>query len=275
MSLPSLFVSHGAPTLPLESVPAADFLRSLGSALPGRPKSILAVSAHWETETPTVSAVSGANETIHDFHGFPPALYRMSYPAPGAPSLAERVGRALAAAGLPAAIDRRRGLDHGAWVPLLMMFPEADIPVAQLSIQSHLGPAHHLAVGRALAPLREQEDDVLILASGSFTHNLSAFRGQRPDSPELDWAARFADWFADALTEGRVADLVAYRRLAPEAQRNHPTDEHLLPIFVALGAAGEPQPKARRLHRSTTYGALRMDAFAFGAGSAAVTLDAA
>ena len=274
MSLPSLFVSHGAPTLPLESVPAADFLRSLGGMLPRRPKSILAVSAHWETENPTVSAVAGTSETIHDFYGFPPALYALSYPAPGAPALAERVGDALAAAGLPALIDPRRGLDHGAWVPLLLMYPEADIPVAQLSIQSHLGPAHHLAVGRALASLRERED-VLILASGSFTHNLSAFRGQRPDSPELDWAARFADWFADALIEGRVADLLAYRRLAPEALRNHPTDEHLLPIFVALGAAGEARRKAQRLHHSTTYGALRMDAFAFGGELPAATVRAA
>jgi 4,5-DOPA dioxygenase extradiol len=167
----------------------------------------------------------------------------------------------LADAGLSAATDNSRGLDHGAWVPLLLAWPDADIPVVQLSVQSQLGPGHHLEVGRAIAPL--VDEGVLILASGSYTHDLSSWRGQA-GMTEPEWVTDFADWFDAALTEGRTCDLLAYRRLAPNAQRNHPTEEHLLPLFVALGAAG-PNAFAERLHASNTYGVLRMDAYAFGA----------
>jgi len=259
--LPALFISHGAPNLPLTDAPAARFLRALPEALAERPSAVLVVSAHWETEVPVVNAVA-VNETIHDFGGFPRELYEIRYPAPGSSSLAERAGGLLAAAGLPAAVDRGRGLDHGAWVPLMLMYPEADVPVVQLSVQSRLGPAHHLALGRVLEPLRRE--GVLILGSGSFTHDLSQFR-MRPDiaDPEPDWVSGFADWFESVLAQGRTADLLDYRRLAPHAARNHPTEEHLLPLFVALGAGGEVAG-VRRLHASATYGVLRMDAYAFG-----------
>jgi 4,5-DOPA dioxygenase extradiol len=152
MTLPSLFLSHGAPTLPLTDTPARAFLGRLGSTL-GQPKAIVVVSAHWETDGPEVSAVA-RNETIHDFHGFPRQLYELSYPAPGAPSLADEIAELLHEADLACRVDNRRGLDHGAWVPLLLMYPAADIPVLQVSIQPHLGPAHHLRLGRALARLR-------------------------------------------------------------------------------------------------------------------------
>lgn len=253
-----LFISHGAPTLPLEDVAARQFLAGLAATMP-RPRAILVVSAHWETSVPSVNAVE-QNATIHDFSGFPDALYRLRYPAPGDPALAERVIDLLADAGLLARADPSRGLDHGAWVPLMLAWPDADIPVVQLSVQSHLGPGHHLEVGRAIAPLAA--DGVLIIASGSYTHDLSSWRGQAGMS-EPDWVTDFADWFDRALREGRTCDLLAYRRLAPNATRNHPTEEHLLPLFVALGAAG-PKAKAERLHASTTYGVLRMDAYAFG-----------
>jgi 4,5-DOPA dioxygenase extradiol len=252
-----LFVSHGAPTLPFEAAPARDFLSGL-AALQPRPRAILMISAHWDTRTPMVNAVA-RNAAIHDFSGFPEALYRLSYPAPGSPELAEQAADLLSVAGLAVGIDRRRGLDHGAWVPLMLAWPEADIPVMQLSVQSHLGSGHHLEVGRALAPLAGQ--GVQIIGSGSFTHDLSGWRGHA-GAPEPEYVSAFAHWFHEALAGGRMADLLAWRRLAPFAARNHPTEEHLLPLFVALGAGGAGP--AQRLHASLTYSVLRMDAYAFG-----------
>lgn len=254
-----LFLSHGAPTLLLEDVAARHFLEALAETMP-QPRTILVVSAHWETQSPTVNAVE-RNSTIHDFSGFPAALYRMSYPAPGDPDLAGRVADLLACAGLSTTTDTSRGLDHGVWVPLLLAWPNAEIPVAQLSVQSHLGPGHHLKVGRAIAPLAHE--GVLIIASGSYTHDLSSLRRGQVDMAEPGWVTDFANWMDGALTQGRTCDLLAYRHLAPNAQRNHPTEEHILPLFVALGAAG-PDASVERLHASNTYGVLRMDAYAFG-----------
>lgn len=253
-----LFVSHGAPLLPLQDTPARHFLAGLGAQLP-RPRAILVVSAHWETERPTVNAVA-VNETIHDFYGFPAALYAMRYPAPGSAALAERVAGLLTEAGLEPEIDHARGLDHGAWVPLILVYPDADIPVIQLSVQTRLGPEHHLKLGRALAPLLDE--GVLILGSGAFTHNLRELDRRGPDAPETEWSSSFADWMSRAIEENRVDDLIAYRDRAPNAARNHPTEEHLLPLYVALGAA-EPGARPHRLHASSEYGSLRMDAFGF------------
>jgi len=258
MTLPSLFLSHGAPTLPLTDTPARAFLSQIGRTLE-KPKAILVVSAHWETEAPVVNAVA-RNETIHDFHGFPRALYDMTYPAPGSPALAADIAEKLRAAGFDCAVDRQRGLDHGAWVPLLLMYPQADIPVLQLSVQPHLGPLHHLRVGLALASLRQQ--GVLIIGSGSFTHDLSEFRGHGPNDAAPDWVNSFADWFHAALTKNQTSALIDYRRQAPFAVKNHPTEEHLLPLYAALGAAGD-DAQAERLHASATYSVLRMDVYAF------------
>jgi 4,5-DOPA dioxygenase extradiol len=258
MTLPSLFLSHGAPTLPLTDTPARTFLQQLGHTLE-RPKAIVVISAHWETAVPMVSAVD-SNETIHDFGGFPRALYDLRYPAPGSPVLAERVASQLRASGFDCNIDKRRGLDHGAWVPLLLMYPQADIPVLQLSVQPHLGPEHHLRVGRALASLRDE--GVLVIGSGSFTHDLSEFRGHGPNDAAPDWVNSFADWFDAALKKGQTGELLNYRRRAPFATKNHPTEEHLLPLYAALGAAGE-KAYAERLHASSTYSVLRMDVYAF------------
>lgn len=262
MTLPSLFLSHGAPTLPLTDTPARTFLRGAAAALP-RPRAILVVSAHWETAAPMVSAVD-SNATIHDFYGFPRALYDLRYPAPGAPDVAERVVELLKADGLACGIDRKRGLDHGAWVPLLLMYPQADIPVLQLSVQPRLGTAHALRVGRAIARLREE--GVLIIGSGSFTHDLSSFHGHDVNDAAPDWVNRFADWMDAAIADERIDDLIAYRERAPFAAKNHPTEEHLLPLYSALGAAGTGA-HAQRLHTSATYSVIRMDVYAFtGAG---------
>lgn len=254
--LPALFVSHGAPTLPLEASAANTFLSTLGQDVE-RPRAILAVSAHWETGQPTVSAAPEP-ETIYDFHGFPRELYRLRYPAPGAPQLAGRVATLLRARGLPADIDPARGLDHGAWTPLILIYPEADIPVAQLSVQPGMGPQHHFDLGVALQPLREE--GVLILASGSITHNLSEFRGRARDEAPPPWVSEFNDWIARTLQSGHAQELVDYRTRAPYAARNHPTEEHLLPLLVARGAGRD---SVRRLHAGYAYGVIGMDAYRF------------
>ncbi|WP_297369636.1 class III extradiol ring-cleavage dioxygenase [Acidocella sp.] len=257
MTLPSLFVSHGSPMIALTPTPAHDFLAGLAASLP-RPRAILVVSAHWETQAPALTAVA-QNATIHDFFGFPRPLYQLRYPAPGDAALAQAIATRLAGAGFPATLDTARGLDHGAWVPLRLAWPEANIPVLQLSVQSHLGPAHAYEVGLALAPLRDE--GVLIIGSGSFTHDLRRFRGQPVTAPESPDVTAFSAWMHDALTRADVPALLAYRRLAPFAADEHPTEEHLLPLFTALGAGG---PIARRLHSSTEHAILRMDAYGFG-----------
>ncbi|HEY4076395.1 MAG TPA: class III extradiol ring-cleavage dioxygenase [Rhizomicrobium sp.] len=249
MMLPSLFVSHGAPSLPFDDVPARDFLRGLGQSL-GKPRAIVMASAHWDTDVPTANAVA-VNDTIHDFGGFPQALYDIRYPAPGDAVLA-RVVAELA----DGTANTSRGLDHGAWVPLMLMYPDAHIPVVQVSVQSRRGAAHHIALGRSLAKLRE--DNVLVMGSGGFVHNLR--RVAPPGSPESDWSKQFADWMHERLMAGDDAALADYRAQAPQAAMAHPTDEHLMPLFAAYGAGG----KAERLHSSATFGSLRMDAYSFG-----------
>jgi 4,5-DOPA dioxygenase extradiol len=252
---PAIFLSHGAPTLPLVDAPARDFLLGLGKEL-GRPRAILVASAHWDTPAPVLSMMQ-RNTTIHDFYGFPQELYQLRYEPPGAPDVAAAAVTLLKQAGLPAGTDPERGLDHGAWVPLLLMYPEADVPVLQISIQPPLGTRHHLAVGKALAELRQQQ--VLIIGSGSFTHNLGRFRGAAVNAPAPPDVIAFADWFDDAIVAGRTADTLHYRALAPHAVEQHPTDEHLLPLFVAMGAGG----RGERLHSSAMHSILRMDAYAF------------
>lgn len=250
--LPAIFVSHGSPMLALDDGAAHRFLVGLGRALPA-PKAILVVSAHWETDTPKVSAVARPR-TIHDFGGFPRALFEMQYPAPGAPNLAARVAELVPGT----TIDLARGLDHGAWVPLKLAYPQADVPVTQLSVQSHLGPAHAYEIGQALRPLRDE--GVLILGSGSFTHNLYEFRSPVQEQPPKDWVVAFADWMAEKLEQGDVAAILDYRNQAPFGPRNHPTEEHLLPLMTVMGAAHPGEALIAR-HRSYTYGILAMDAW--------------
>jgi 4,5-DOPA dioxygenase extradiol len=253
-AFPTVFVSHGAPLLAVEDGPAHRFLRGFGESL-GRPRAIVVASAHWTTREAAVCAVAQP-ETIHDFGGFPRALYQLSYSAPGDPALAQRMVQLLSVANIDCAPDERWGLDHGAWVPLLLMYPSADIPVLQLALQPQRGPRHHFELGCALSALREE--GVLIFGSGGITHNLGELAA--PGSPPLQWAADFSEWIHETITAGDAAALLDYRRLAPRAERNHPTEEHLLPLFVAAGAASS---RGRRVHTSTTYGTLMMDAYTF------------
>ena len=262
--MPAYFISHGSPTLPIdEGAPAKAFLEGLGPSIDaefGRPRAILCISAHWEATQPKVGTV-GTPETIHDFYGFPEELYRIQYPAPGDPELGEAIVARLREAGFPATADAHRGLDHGAWNPIMLMWPDADIPILQLSVQTDLGPEHHLALGRALAPLRDE--GVLIVGSGAATHNLMAFRTQRPiaDAAPPDYAVAFADWLQAAVESDDMDALISYER-APEGRHNHPTPEHFLPIFVPAGARSDGAA-GRAIHRSFRYSVISMDCYRF------------
>lgn len=254
--VPTIFVSHGAPTLAIEAADRTHrFLKGLGPQL-GKPESVLVISAHWEQDTASVSAAVKP-DTIHDFRGFPDALYAIRYPASGAPELAGRVSDLLTGAGIAARIDSGRGLDHGAWVPVSLMYPDADVPVAQLSVQTALGGGHHLAVGAALRPLRDE--GVLILGSGSLTHNLGELDLSGATTIMPAWAAEFQEWICQAIDQNRQDDLAEYRSRAPYAARNHPTEEHFLPLLVALGAGD----KGERIHTDVCFGTLAMDAYRF------------
>lgn len=262
--MPALFISHGAPTLAIEDNEAHRFLAGLGDRL-GRPKAVLMISAHYESAVPTVTA-SERPETIHDFGGFPRELYEITYPAPGDPALANRVFELLNENGLRARTDTERGLDHGAWVPLLLMYPEADVPVVQLSIDPRQDPGYHHRLGELLRPLRDE--GVLIVGSGGATHNLRLFFGARHDDPVPEWVRGFSDWLSSSIMADRRDDLIHYRTKGPNAADNHPTEEHYLPLLVALGATTPDDPR-QRIHTSHTYGALMMDAFMFGETAAA------
>ena len=258
--LPTLFVSHGAPTLVIDDSPARRFLTGYGDVL-GKPKAILMLSAHFDAPVATVTA-SSAPETIHDFWGFPQALYDIVYPAPGDPALASRVVELLSSAGIPARLDEERGLDHGAWVPLSLMYPDADVPVVQLSVDARKSAELQFQLGEALRQLRDE--GVLIIGSGGVTHNLSYAIGAPPNAPLVEWASTFREWVADAIEGDRRDDLANYRTAGPDAVRNHPTDEHFLPLLCAMGAT-EPGESRRRVHASDSHGALAMDAYLFGA----------
>jgi 4,5-DOPA dioxygenase extradiol len=258
LRLPSLFLSHGSPMLAVENSPAGRFLDGLGVRL-GTPRAIVIASAHFTTPAPTVGA-DPTPATIHDFNGFPPALYQIQYSAPGDPALAEEVARRLDDAGLATEVRTTQGLDHGIWVPLRRMYPGADIPVVPLAVLPGADARVHLALGRALASLRE--DGVLVVGSGGFVHNLGDLAWHDRAAAMPEWAREFAEWMRGRLSEGDVEALLDWSTRAPHPRRAHPTPEHLLPLFVALGAVG-PDLRVDTLHASHEYGSLALDAFAF------------
>jgi len=253
---PSVFVSHGSPMHALQPGPAGEAWKALGRRL-ARPRAILISSAHWETDLPMLTGTAKP-QTIHDFSNFPEPLYRLRYPAPGAPELAQRAQALLREAGFGASIDGTRGLDHGAWAPLLYMYPEADIPVVQISVQPALGPRHHVQLGKAVRPLAQE--GVLIIGSGHMTHNLRDWaRGAGQPAP---YAREFQAWVFDKLNQQDIEDLVEYRSRSPHGVRAHPTDEHFLPFFFALGAAPE-HARPERVYDAIDSGVLAMDAYVF------------
>ena len=253
----SLFLSHGAPTLALADSPTGRFLDQLGPQLP-RPAAVVVASAHYAACVPAIGAAAQP-ETVHDFSGFPSALYAIEYPAAGVPELAEALFESLREAGFSARLDPKLGLDHGVWVPLLRMYPQADIPVVPLAVMPRESAATHFKVGQALA--KALPDDVLLIGSGGSVHNLGDldWNGTGDDS---GWARAFADWLEEKLANGDIDALLDWERAAPNPRRAHPTTEHLMPLFVALGAAGGTF-RSEPLHRDFEFGSLAMQAFSF------------
>ncbi|MNO17437.1 LigB family dioxygenase [compost metagenome] len=253
---PSLYISHGSPMLALEPGASGPALARLAAEIP-KPKAIVIVSAHWESNELLVSG-NPQPETWHDFGGFPKALFEVQYPAPGDPRLAAEVAELLKTAGFAARIDSNRPFDHGVWVPLSLMYPQADIPIVQVSLPTRGGPALQTRVGHALASLREH--GVLLIGSGSITHNLRELDWHAgPESVE-PWALAFRDWMIEKLAANDEAALHDYRAQAPNAVRNHPSDEHLLPLYFARAAGGQFSVA----HQGFTMGALGMDIYRFG-----------
>jgi 4,5-DOPA dioxygenase extradiol len=258
-AMPTLFVPHGAPTFALRPGAAGTALANIAKKLPA-PRAIIIISPHWDTAVPTVGS-SAQPETVHDFGGFPEELYRIQYPATGCPEGAQEVMQAIQAAGLPAELAPRQGLDHGAWVPLRLMFPEADVPVIPLSLQSRAGPQQAYRLGQALAGLGEK--GFLVIGSGNLTHNLQDyFVASRNDGQTPSYVRDFAEWIADRVENQGIEELLNYRVTAPSATRAHPTDEHLLPLYVAWGAAGA-DAKAERFYSGIDDYVLAMDAYTF------------
>lgn len=258
MTLPSLFLAHGAPDLPFSRTPARAFTEGLGARYPDL-RAILVISAHWEDRVNTIG-IAPHPETIHDFGAFDPALYNLRYPARTDPAVIDEVAAALTAAGVPHARDGRRGYDHGVWIPLLLAFPQAEVPVIQLSLRHCASARENFALGQALAPLREQ--GVLIIGSGATVHNLRGI-GREGSSPP-DWARAFDNWIVQGVTRGDAETLLSFPQAPAEARLAHPTPEHLMPLYVAMGAGGG---QGEVLHRSFSWGSIGMTSFAFGAAA--------
>lgn len=262
--LPVVFAPHGGGPWPFvdlglgkaELDELAEYLRSLRTLPKTPPKALLVVSAHWEGDVPTVMT-STRPPMLYDYYGFPPESYRLTWPAPGDPALAKRVQELLAGAGIESAADGERGFDHGAFIPFMLTYPEADVPAIQLSLKASLDPEEHLAIGRALAPLRDE--GVFILGSGMTFHNLRAFRDPRavPISEAFDAWLREAATLEPAERDRRLAKWTD----APAARAVHPREEHLIPLMVVAGAAGEDRG---RVAYNGTFNGLRLSAYHFG-----------
>lgn len=264
-SLPSLFLAHGAPDLPVSDHIAGRFLNGLSAQIE-RPSSILVVSAHWEAATATIGT-KNSPDTVYDFAGFSPELYRLKYPTVSDSKLGCRVVELLKNAGFKTNSDPKRGYDHGVWVPLSMVFPEADIPVTQLSLIRRDSPRTHFELGKALAPLREE--GVLIIGSGAIVHNLR-YLAQEGTSP-MPWASDFQDWFKQKINARALNELLDIPNAPTSARFAHPTLEHLMPVFVAMGA-GWNGGENELLHESYSYGSISMASYAFGSHEELETL---
>jgi 4,5-DOPA dioxygenase extradiol len=261
MKQPALFVSHGSPAIVIDDTPARTFLEGLAGELPRRPDAIVLFSAHHDEPVASITSAEKP-ETIHDFGGFPAELYEMHYHAPGAPALAARISAMLDTAGIANRLDPVRGFDHGAWTPMMLAWPNADIPIVQVSIDTRQSPDYHYRLGNALASLREE--NILLIGSGAITHNLRAFfrGGFAADAPAEKWVTAFLGWLDGRLDAGDVAAALQAVERAPNGRDNHPTMEHILPLFVTLGAGGS-QMKSTKMHASVDHAVLAMDAWRF------------
>ena len=256
-SLPTVFISHGPPTLLFENIPAREFLKDLGKTY-RNVDAVLCISAHWMTSKPIVNAVE-ENDTIHDFYGFPPELYQLEYPASGSPKLAQRTADLINNSGLSCEVDNTRGLDHGAWVPAMLMFPNLEVPILQLSIQQNMNPEAHHELGKAIGSLRHER--VLILGSGGAVHPLG-YAPLRPGAKTDQWAYDFDSWLTKSVTQGDYSALIDYSNVAPYPERAHPYPDHYMPIITTMGAAGEGA-KGEAIHHSWFWGDMGMGAYEF------------
>ncbi|WP_239616480.1 DODA-type extradiol aromatic ring-opening family dioxygenase [Cohnella mopanensis] len=256
--IPSYFIAHGAPSLVLDKVDYTDFLKSYFASSHPKPKAIVLFSAHWENRTQTISAVPGTYPTIYDFGGFQDELYQMKYPAKGDRSLSEEIGRLFKEHGVESAVDLERGLDHGAWAILKLMYPDADIPVIALSVNRYLTNEQQYRIGAALAELREK--DILVIGSGGTVHNLRRVNWRAEEAEA--WAETFDGWLEEKLLAWDTQALFEYREVAPHAVEAVPTNEHFIPLFLAMGA-GERNRQAKLLHRSYQYGTLSLSCWQF------------
>jgi len=253
---PSVFVSHGSPIVALQSGPYQDALAQFGRSV--RPRAIVAISAHWGSGRTVSVTDTQWHTTLHDFAGFPAQLYDLTYNAPADPKLASHIVGALNKAGFQAGITKDRGLDHGVWIPLRLMYPEADIPVVALSVPLQLSPEELYKVGQTLASLREQ--GVMIFGSGGIVHNLRLVQFEDKNFPVERWAAEFDRWFRDAMEQKNPAELFNYRNVAPHGQLDVPTFEHFAPVFVVLGAGSETG-RVTTLYEGFEHGNVSMRGF--------------
>lgn len=264
MRIPSIFISHGAPTIVMEASPARDYLASLGEQI-DRPKAIVVMSAHFEASGPTVVA-DPAPEMIYDFGGFPDEMYRMVYPAPGEPALARRVAGMMEQAGLKTTVLDKRGFDHGTWTPMMLAYPDAEVPIVQIAVDPNRDANYHYEIGKALAPLAEE--GILLVGTGHITHNLRAVfsimrSGEAADPEMVKKVDAFTGWFAEKFSENDTRAILNWKEHAPFAAENHPTDEHLMPLFFAYGAGGE-NPDAVRAHHSVQFEFFTYESWMFG-----------
>jgi 4,5-DOPA dioxygenase extradiol len=259
--LPSLFVAHGAPLLAIENNEYTQFLESLGTTLP-KPKAIVLFSAHWEAHTQQISNVDEF-ETIYDFGGFPEALYRIKYPAKGNESVTKEIEELFTKQGIPYGVDTKRGLDHGAWVVLKMLYPSVDIPVISMSVNPNLSPEEQYKIGKSLSQLRE--NNILVIASGGTVHNLRALKMMNDDGSIDQWALDFDTWLEKHVMDWDLESLFNYEEAAPGASIAVPPygNEHFIPLFYAMGAADD-EKTAKLLHRSYRYGNLSHSVWQFG-----------
>ncbi|MEK3719335.1 dioxygenase family protein [Paenibacillus sp. FSL H8-0034] len=255
--IPSFFMAHGAPSLALEQNDYTALLKNFAADYP-RPRAIVLFSAHWESREQQVSASSAPYETIYDFSGFQPELYQVQYPASGDPELAKEIQTLFQQEQIPVSLDSERGLDHGAWVLLHLIYPAAHIPVIALSVNRHLSNAEQYRIGKALASLREK--DILIIGSGGTVHNLR--RLEWGASQTTDWAAQFDGWLEEKLNAWDLDSLFQYEQLAPYAKEAVPTPEHFIPLLLAMGT-GDANRTASLMHRSYQYGNLSLSCWKF------------
>jgi len=262
MAQPALFISHGSPIMAIKQSATSDFLTSLGKTLK-TPSAIVIFSAHFdmahdEAAHNIVITAGNAPESIHDFYNFPAHMYNIKYPASGHPELAGNIATLFKNKGITAILDERQGWDHGVWIPLRLMYPQANIPIVQVSINTRLGAKAMYEFGQLLAPLREQ--NILIIGSGGISHNLPEIF-KKPSTPNrVQMVNEFTQWVEQTLLAQDTAALLDYLNQAPHVLFNHPTQEHFLPLFAAMGAGGT---QVKKLFSDTEMNILALDAYKF------------